>query len=205
LVESTAERVDESTDKRAFRIKYSRIVEDLFINEHDHGIISALAVMHILKKDYLKHHIPDYLVQEACVSIALHSQSVYEKFNRLSFHEFPFGFLLVYCDTVQQWGRPKLSNLQESIRVQLKDISVKDQEKNKDGAVRVDLKYLDKLTEHQKNVIARSTHAPTKIWHTDKELRFLIDLFEGSSNDALYKYRFPYCRSNVHGTSSELA
>lgn len=80
---------------------------------NDHGILSAMFL--------LKEFPNDQLIVECALAISLHnynkayndtdSKNVFpqknEESDQLIFDKFPLAFLLSFCDTAQEWGRPK--------------------------------------------------------------------------------------------------
>lgn len=94
--------------------------------KQDHGVISALLLMeqllpfiHNQKKQYTsdtaRNEANNTAVLEvylAALTISMHNPYIFKglkegKSCMLSFESFPLEFLLVYCDTVQEWGRRK--------------------------------------------------------------------------------------------------
>lgn len=175
LVELISGKTNEAEDKIA------GIIKDAFIKEYDHGVISALVLMNILHNKIEKD-----LLKEACCAIALHTEAVYSKFDKLKIDQFPFAFLLVFCDNAQQWGRPRMMTLIPDIEVKLKDIVTENGTK-----VEIKLKF-QKLTPEQKRIIETNTTPPTKYWSSEKSLKFSIGLYEGDEEEAFRDYIFPF-------------
>jgi hypothetical protein len=96
-------------------------LQKLFLNQiitwKDHGVLSALTLLKkIQKEEYVKKNKRKYNkttfstdVFPASLAIALHNTAIYCKDSEiceLPFERYPLAFLLIYCDTVQEWGRP---------------------------------------------------------------------------------------------------
>jgi len=105
--------------------------EDLFKNyiqslhsNQDHGVLSALLLIQLFKpfisqklnngiyhsKASNEKMVEIYL---AALAISFHNKCVFSTLkehnnpNKLSLESFPLEFLLIYCDTAQEWGRKK--------------------------------------------------------------------------------------------------
>jgi len=160
----------------------ANILKDAFINEHDHGVISGLVLMNILHN----HQIDETLLREACCAITLHTEAVYSRFGKLTIDQFPFAFLLVFCDNAQQWGRPRMMTLIPDMDVKLEDIITGNCTK-----VEMKLRY-QKLTPEQKRIIEINTSPSTKYWYSKESLRFSIGLYEGDEKEPFRRYIFPF-------------
>ncbi|MEM3525914.1 MAG: hypothetical protein QXV37_00740 [Candidatus Jordarchaeaceae archaeon] len=145
----------------------ANIIKNAFIEEHDHGVIGGLSLLKILHSEI------DYeLLKVACCAILLHTENVYSKFGRISIGQFPFAFLLVFCDNVQQWGRPRIMSLIPEIMVKLKDIIMSSPFKE----VKIKLEY-QKLTSEQKRIVEGNFIPATMHWCSDATM-FSVELYE---------------------------
>lgn len=158
----------------------ANIIKDTFIEEHDHGVMSGLMLMDILDE------IEDVLLKEACCAIALHTETVYSKLGKLKIDQFPFAFLLVFCDNAQEWGRPVMMSLIPHVDVKLEDIII-----TEDSRVEIKLRY-QKLTSEQKRIIETNIAPLTKYWYSKPSLKFSIKLYEGNDKEPFRHYIFPY-------------
>lgn len=162
--------------------KIADIIKDAFMNEHDHGVISGLVFMKILHN----HQINETLLREACCAITLHTEAIFSKFGKLKIDQFPFAFLLVFCDNAQQWGRPRMMTLIPDIDIKLEDIIT-------DNCTKVEMKLrYQKLTPEQKRIIGVNTIPPTKYWYSNESLRFSTGLYEGDKKEPFRRYTFPF-------------
>lgn|GEM_PF-6336259 len=92
--------------------KKKRLIDDVLNNalmiDQDHGVFSALILLNQLREEIEKDPLIFYI---AGLSIALHNKSVWQNmekervFEKIKFDKYPIPFLLLYCDTVQEWGR----------------------------------------------------------------------------------------------------
>ncbi|MEN4005926.1 MAG: GAF domain-containing protein [Methanobacteriaceae archaeon] len=172
LIELIYSNSDKSKDEIA------NIIKDAFIGKHDHGIICGLMLMDILD-------VEEGLLKEACCAIALHTKTVYSKLEKLKIDNFPFAFLLVFCDNAQEWGRPVMMNLIPHLDVKLEDI-ITDEDK-----VDIKLRY-QKLTSGQKRIIETNTAPLTKYWYSKPSLKFGIKFYESTDKEPFRHYIFPF-------------
>ncbi len=163
------------------RNEIATLMRDVFIDDHDHGLMSGLILMNTLHK-----RINKALLREACCAIALHTDTVYSKFGKLEIDRFPFAFLLVYCDNTQQWGRPRVMASIPDINVKLENIVTGNCTK-----VQTKLRY-PKLTDEQRRIIETKTALPTQYWYSKESLRFSVKLYEGDENEPFRHYIFPF-------------
>ncbi len=171
------ELISSNSDKTKYEI--SNIIKDAFIEENDHGILSGLMLMKNVEG------IDEILVREAGCAISMHTETVYEQLGKLHLNQFPFAFLLVFCDNVQEWGRPVMMNLIPHLNVKLEDIlTYKD-------TIEIKLIY-QKLTSEQKRIIETNIAPITKYWHSNSNLKFNIKLYEDSEQEPFRQYLFPY-------------
>ena len=98
----------------------------------NHGLFGALVLMNKLMREPQEHDDRDVvpIVREAAVAIALHARDVYEdiyKMRETVIDGSPFAFLLVFCDNVQEWGRPWMKELEPGA-IDLEDIGITESE-----------------------------------------------------------------------------
>ncbi|MGC1122730.1 MAG: GAF domain-containing protein [Candidatus Methanofastidiosia archaeon] len=172
--------------------KVSVILRDVFLNDHDHGLISGLALMSILNEKIQKD-----LLGEACCAITLHTENVYSRIGKLTMDQFPFGFLLVLCDNAQQWGRPRTIALIPDIEIKLEDVII-----DNCTPVKIRLRYR-KLTQEQKRIIGVNTSPPTKYWFSEEQFRFSIELYEGLEKEPFRSYIFPSLQEDEKSYASQ--
>lgn len=78
-----------------------------------HCVLSSLYLLKQAHFKNLDHEIIDSLFAPCALSIALHHDVVWNglpverRMNSLEFNNNPLTFLLMYCDAIQEWGRPK--------------------------------------------------------------------------------------------------
>jgi len=91
---------------------------DKIIDEKNHGLLGALSLLKLVDKKNPEKIKKEALLQ-ASRAIALHDEGIWEHFSGrnnsdfsqkkvleiLNFKEDPLSFLLIFCDTVQEWGR----------------------------------------------------------------------------------------------------
>ena len=169
--------------------KIAKIIRDAFMKEddHDHGVLSGLVLMSVLHDKIEATPLDETLLKEICCAIVLHSDSVYSKFGRkqLRISKLPLAFLLVYCDSAQQWGRPRMMTLSPDIDVKLEDIII-------DGCKKVETKLrYQNVTDEQKRLVLEKTLLPTTHWYSEETPKFSIGLYEGSAVGHFEKYTFP--------------
>ena len=83
------------------------------LTRQDHGPLSALVLLDSLTKHPDINTKQLYETYLAALAIACHHEGVFKEISHagedsfLTLEGFPFLFLLVYCDTAQEWGRRK--------------------------------------------------------------------------------------------------
>jgi hypothetical protein len=161
----------------------AEILKKAFIEKHDHGMISALLLMQNLQSPTIDENI----LKEAGCAVALHTENVYSQFDRLTkITDFPFAFLLVFCDNAQQWGRPRIMSMVPELEVKLDEIGF-----NECTKVKIELRYA-KLTSEQKRLVETNVAAPTKYWYSERAPRFSIGLYEKAEEKPFREYIFPH-------------
>ena len=110
----------ESNDEER-RLNFRAWMNKQLTERHDHGILSALLLQ---RKAESWKNISDKFIPDCSLAIALHNyhQSFYGdtesqqkntpalKIGKLEIRKYPLAFLLAYCDTAQEWGRPSRRN-----------------------------------------------------------------------------------------------
>jgi hypothetical protein len=95
--------------------KIRRELTSSLINNRNHGIISALILLDRIENSETSRKTTDYqhkffqsVVFPAALAICLHDKEILtsEKIKPLDFNKDPLSFILIYCDTIQEWGRP---------------------------------------------------------------------------------------------------
>ena len=103
----------------------------------NHGVISALALLDGIesssKEDtsgVQKDSIFSNAVMSAALAILLHDDEVFRNMDEIYFKKNPLAFLLIYCDTIQEWGRPTALKAYSSIedRPSLTELNIIDSE-----------------------------------------------------------------------------
>lgn len=113
------------------------------INKRNHGLLSALSLLKLFENSKKRNKTKRTVQVQASVAIALHDYDIWGAFSNvgiaaaqekwysdfakkkflgnLAFSKYPLVFLLIFCDTVQEWGRvgknyheskPRLENLE---------------------------------------------------------------------------------------------
>ncbi|MFZ2410077.1 MAG: hypothetical protein WAW23_00755 [Candidatus Methanoperedens sp.] len=110
------------TNKDALLKNYVKAI----LSNQDHGVISALMLVELflplihkkiengVASDAHKANIEMVEIYLAASAISMHNSCVFNSLRenipsnkRLIFEHFPIEFLLIYCDTCQEWGRKK--------------------------------------------------------------------------------------------------
>lgn len=96
------------------KIIYNELLENYKMR--DHGIMSSLFLYYTIYLDIDSLHDETLKVQYlqelniACCAIAIHSIEKQRKIY-INFMKNPFGCLLILCDNIQEWNRPRLKGL----------------------------------------------------------------------------------------------
>ncbi len=130
------ERIGGGSEERSEGI--ARELMRALIEQQNHGVLGGLVLMHSRRaaggEDREHERI---VVEEAATAITLHTSAVGDGMrsviqSMLDPAKLPFGFLLAYCDGVQDWGRPMVAGLYRNetvgseLRVMLHDLDVDD-------------------------------------------------------------------------------
>lgn len=102
------------------------------LNERNHGLISSIILLDRIQKQKRDNEYIDKtfssIVMPAALSIALHDKAILKIQNlekNVIFEKDPLSFILIYCDTIQEWGRPSpQNNLTFEQMPQLTDYSI---------------------------------------------------------------------------------
>lgn len=92
------------------------------LQKRNHGLISSLILLDRIQNSVVNSEDPYYIdttfsstVMPAALAIALHDKSIFSngifsnnlvKNNCINFSSDPLTFTLIFCDTLQEWGRP---------------------------------------------------------------------------------------------------
>ena len=135
------------------------LLNESMIESQDHGLYAGLILLHITEDE------SNQIVNEASLAIALHSPRVYKKLHmrlreldgieKLDPKDFPFAFLLVFCDNAQQWGRPQMKKMVEDIEIKITDLKIDEY-----GNVVVQLDYSRPVTD----TVLQKIREPWDFW-----------------------------------------
>lgn len=85
------------------------------ISDRNHGLISSLILLDRIEHSEVAKSTEGYgnrlfssVIMPAGLSIALHDSKIFcdPKISPIEFKKDPLTFILIYCDTIQEWGRP---------------------------------------------------------------------------------------------------
>lgn len=141
-------------------LEMNHIVTNFFyeqaITKRNHGLLSALSLLKLFENstNSTRGKINRPALVQAAIAVALHDENIWKAFSgrndgekwscnfaneeflqNMKFQQFPLGFLLIFCDTAQEWGRvgknykealPRLENLIVNSNKILVNISVKE-------------------------------------------------------------------------------
>lgn len=124
-------------------------------NRKDHGIFSAITLLKkILQEDNCNK--PEYIsgrfssdIYPASLAIALHNIATHKTDEELApiiFEKSPIIFLLIYCDTVQDWGR----EAKNKIDVKFKNFTIVEKEITTSVSVKTKKDFDEKLVEYRR-------------------------------------------------------
>lgn len=99
----------EETNNHKLLINYYEAI----LKHQDHGVFSALYALDFLLSDNkISSTSWEYEAYLSALAISMHNSSVFDGLGEgeefaISFESFPLEYLLVYCDTLAEWGRDK--------------------------------------------------------------------------------------------------
>jgi hypothetical protein len=136
------------------RLFVAKLTNESTMKHQDHGFYGSLILMHMLEDQ-----LSDPLIGEAALAVSVHCPHVYTRIREelqqsITVRGFPFAFLLVYCDSAQQWGRPRFVELFGNEKIHLKQIEL-----SADGGFNIHLKY-PRLTK----VMREKMYEPWENW-----------------------------------------
>lgn len=161
------------------KLHLGEMIKEAVIKEHDHGLFSSFLVTRILR-----NKVEEMILETVSSSIAMHGDEFYKKFSRIKGDDLPFGFLLVFCDEVQQWGRPQMISMIEKFKVKLKDIIL--EKIGKTEKVIISLEYSAQLTDEIKTLVINRLIDLVSGWIAPKDLIFSIKLFLEGEEDSFF-------------------
>jgi hypothetical protein len=94
---------------------FRKILTNNLIENRNHGIISSLILLDRIENSTIAQKRNNYknttfssAVMPASHSIALHDKAIFQNkdIDIIDFDKDPFTFILIYSDTIQEWGRP---------------------------------------------------------------------------------------------------
>ena len=152
---------------KALGLEMNHIVTNFFYEQattkKNHGLLSALSLLKLFENSAKKKINHSALIQ-AALAITLHDEHIWKVFSgrddgekwssnfakkkyleNLNFQKLPLGFLLVFCDTVQEWGRVG-KNYEES-KPRLDDIKLGNNEIEVTISVENNDSYKEKMEE----------------------------------------------------------
>lgn len=103
-------------------------LRSLLYHTPDHGLISSLALLNHLWEPMKEK---ENVLVPAAAAIALHSERVQNillgpgGIKYFNFKKDPLSFLLIYCDTAQQWGRPETNSQKGEEPPKFKSLEIK--------------------------------------------------------------------------------
>jgi hypothetical protein len=98
-----------------FDNNFRKLLTTKLVEDRNHGIISSLILLDRIENSRYAGDIEEYknttfssVVIPAGLSIALHDKAIFqsENLNVIDFQKDPLSFILIYSDTIQEWGRP---------------------------------------------------------------------------------------------------
>lgn len=114
-----------------------RFLLDKIVFERNHGVLSSLALLKKSESENILDEILSTEIYPAAVAIAIHDEGIWQPFRgkkpswrdescewekefsksnymkHLDFSNQPLSFLLIFCDTAQEFGRPKFSDSED--------------------------------------------------------------------------------------------
>ena len=99
--------------------EFRKMLTSKLINERNHGIISSLILLDRIENSNVAPITLNYMdgifsskIVPAALAITLHDKSIFldDKVQPIEFEKNPLSFILIYCDSIQEWGRPLSSD-----------------------------------------------------------------------------------------------
>jgi len=113
---------DSNTDKTARKLTFQSWLNKQLLIWKDHGVLSAVVLL--LDSKNWQQKLDDKMVNECALAIALHNYHIAlsgerergstdderpaTKLGSLNIEDYQLAYLLAYCDTAQEWGRPSI-------------------------------------------------------------------------------------------------
>jgi hypothetical protein len=103
------------TGKHIVDNEFRKMFSSKLIIDRNHGLISALILLDRIENSKIVQGIENYKdgtftssIMPSALSISLHDDEIFlnEKIKQIEFSKDPLSFILIYCDTIQEWGRP---------------------------------------------------------------------------------------------------
>ncbi len=115
-----------------------RFLLNKIVHERNHGVLSSLALLKKSESEQISDETLSTEIYPAAVAIAIHDEGIWQPFrgkrpswrersceweeefskcnylNHLDFSNQPLSFLLIFCDTAQEFGRPKFPYLKDA-------------------------------------------------------------------------------------------
>jgi len=127
-----------------------RFLLNKIVHERNHGVLSSLALLKKSESEQISDETLSTEIYPAAVAIAIHDEGIWQPFrgkkpswrsescewekefskcnylNHLDFSNQPLSFLLIFCDTAQEFGRPKFPYLKDASasKALFEDISI---------------------------------------------------------------------------------
>jgi hypothetical protein len=101
-----------------------RTLTSKLISDRNHGLVSSLILLDKIENSKVFKEKPELfkstfssVIMPACLAIALHDKAIFSDDRiKIDFSKDPLSTILIYCDTIQEWGRPFHSISDDSIQ-----------------------------------------------------------------------------------------